>query len=102
MSGDQQWLVDTLLGVVIAGLSWWNKTMWAELKEARRRSHEQAVEVNKLQILVAGTYVTRAEMEKSVQGMTQIMMTRFDRMEDKINSTLSDIYSELKQKADKA
>lgn len=101
MSGDTQWLINFLLGIVLAGISWWNKTMWSELKETRRRIHDQAGEVNKLQILVAGTYVTRQEMEKSMHIMTQTVMNRFDRMEDKLDSQLGDIYGELKNKVDK-
>lgn len=101
MEGNAAWLLDVLLMVVAGGLSWWNKTMWAEIKELRRNSHAQAGEVNKLQVLMVGSYVTREELRDSMREMTATVTNRIDRMSDKMDSQLAGLYDELKHKVDK-
>ena len=106
------WLLDILIGVVLAGLAWWNTTMWNEMKllarklderdaEMRSRLHAQAGEINKLNVLVVGGYVTREELRDSMREMTATVTGRIDRLSDKMDGQLSDIYDELKHKVDK-
>lgn len=106
------WLLDLLIGSLIAGLAWWNVNMWNELKllnrklderesELRNRLHAQAGEINKLNVLVVGGYVTREELRDSMKEMTATVTGRIDRLSDKMDSQLSDIYDELKHKVDK-
>lgn len=99
--GNAIWLLDLLIGVILAGLAWWNTTMWGEIKELRRRSHDQAGEVNKLQVLMVGSYVTREELRDSMREMTSTVTSRIDRLSDKMDEQLKDIYDELKHKVDK-
>lgn len=91
-----------VLSLLAAGLSWWNKTMWQEIKDLRVKNHDQVNEINKLNLLVVGQYMTRTEMQTLVREMTHELGTKIDRMEDKIDSQLADIYDELKHKVDKA
>jgi hypothetical protein len=106
------WLLDILIGVLITGLAWWNTTMWNELKalsrklderdtEMRNRLHAQAGEINKLNVLVVGGYVTREELRDSMREMTTAVTGRIDRLSDKMDGQLGDIYDELKHKVDK-
>ena len=91
------WALNALFGIVVLGLGYWNSTMWSEIKELRRRAHDQQGEVFKLQTLVIGDYVKQADFRASVQTMTDAMTRGFD----KIDAKMDDIYDELKHKVDK-
>lgn len=99
--GNALWLIDLLIGVLFAGFGWWNTNMWNEIKELRRRAHDQAGEVNKLQVLMVGSYVTREELRESMREMTTAVTNRIDRMSDQMDSQLKELYGELKHKVDK-
>lgn len=99
--GNALWALNILISVVIAGLAWWNTTMWGEIKESRRRGHDLAGEVAKLQVFVAGSYATREELRDSMREMTAAVTSRLDKLDAKMDSQLGDLYDELKQKADK-
>jgi undecaprenyl pyrophosphate synthase len=100
--GNSLWAMDILIGVVLAGLSWWNTTMWNELKETRRRVHDQTNEVNKLNVFVVGNFVSREELRDSMREMTAAVTGRIDKMEVSMDRKMADIYTELKHKVDKA
>lgn len=98
---DAQWVLNVVMGILVSGLAWWNGTMWGEIKDLRRQHADHTGEVNKLQVLVVGNYVTREELRDSMREMTQTVTNRIDRMADKMDSQLGDIYDELKNKVDK-
>lgn len=91
------WFINLLTGVVLAGLAWWNNDMRAEHKKLRDRVDAQQGQINALQVLVAGTYITRDEFRQDIKELTQTMTEGFDKMDSK----MGDIYDELKHKVDK-
>ena len=94
--------LEVLLSIVVVGLGWWNTVIWAELKDARTRLHDHAGEVSKLQILVAGGYVTRQEMQFALHDMTSSLSLQIEKLAGKVDKQLDGLYAELKHKADKA
>lgn len=94
---NAKWLIDVLFVVIFAGISWWNATMWSELKDLRRRQHDQNNEINKLNILVVGNYVTRPELEHQMSKLTETLNRGFEKMD----KHMAELYTELKHKADK-
>lgn len=110
--GNALWLLDTLIGVVLAGMAWWMNTMWGEIKavqkhieereaDTRKRLHDQAAEITKLNVLVVGGYVTREELRDNMREMTTAVTGRIDRLDKKMDDHLNSIYEELKHKVDK-
>jgi hypothetical protein len=93
--------VEILLGIVVIGLGWWNTVIWAELKDARVRGHTRDGRVSALEVLVAGGYVTRPEMQAAVRDMTTSLSGQLDKLSAKMDSQLAALYAELKHKADK-
>lgn len=83
------------------GLAAWMNGIWNELKMLRARNHQMTQEVAALQILIAGNYVKREEMRGDLREITSQIMDRFDRVDRKVDSGFSDLYDELKTKADK-
>ena len=61
---------------VISGLiGFWVKVMWEELKTLRKADTELADKVGKIEVLVAGKYVTREEFDKAVNRIFQKLDT---------------------------
>ena len=61
---------------VISGLiGFWVKVMWEELKSLRKADTELADKVGKIEVLVAGKYVTREEFDKAVNRIFQKLDT---------------------------
>ena len=57
---------------VISGLiGFWVKVMWDELKALHKADTELADKVGRIEVLVAGKYVTRDEFDRAVQRIFQ-------------------------------
>ena len=69
------------VGVVGALGGWVLKTMWEALKDLQSADKELANKVSGIEVLVAGTYVTRDELTRTIQAM----MNKLDRIEDKLD-----------------
>lgn len=69
------------VGVVGALGGWVLKTMWEALKDLQIADKEIANKVSGIEVLVAGTYVTRDELTRTIQAM----MSKLDRIEDKLD-----------------
>lgn len=90
-------VIDFLLGIVMICLSGAITLMWAELKTVRAKNHDQQGEIHKLNLLVAGNYVSRTELDHHMKRLEDTMARGFDKMERQ----MGDIYDELKHKVDK-
>jgi uncharacterized membrane protein YccF (DUF307 family) len=93
--------VDALLGIVVIGLGWWNTTMWSEIKDLRIRDSESSKEMTRLQVLIAGNYITREELRDSMREMTMAVTNRIDQLGATVNTQLTVLHEDLKDKADK-
>lgn len=93
--------VEVLLGIIVIGLGWWNTTMWAEIKDLRVQDIKAGAEMTRLQILIAGNYITREELRDSMREMTLAVTNRIDQLGSTVNTQLTILHEDLKDKADK-
>ena len=78
---DGKTLFDVVLGVAMLLGGWWMRMMWESLKELRKQDQELAEKVSQIEVLVAGEYVKRSELDRAIQRI-------FDKL-DIIDSKLS-------------
>jgi hypothetical protein len=90
-------IVDFLLGLVVLMMAGILTHMWSEIKSLRDKNHAQQNEVHKLNLLVAGNYVSRPELDNHMTRLQDMVTKGFDKMERQ----MADIYDELKHKVDK-
>ncbi len=69
-----QYLINILFGIVLAGGAWWMRTMWDLIKE-------QQGKIAEIEILVAGNYMPRPEFERSIDALFK----KLDKIEDKLD-----------------
>lgn len=60
---------------------WWMRVMWQSLSELHRQDAKLAEKVGSIEVLVAGQYVKRDDMDKTLSAM----FIKLDRIEDKID-----------------
>ena len=93
--------IEVLLGIIVIGLGWWNSAMWAEIKDLRIRDIKAGEEMTRLQVLIAGNYITREELRDSMREMTMAVTSRIDQLGATVNTQLTVLHEDLKDKADK-
>lgn len=74
-------LINAIIGIVGAGAGWWMKTMWESLRELQRADTSLVEKVGAIEVLVAGQYVRRDEVEK----LFSAVFVKLDRIEDKLS-----------------
>ena len=74
-------LINAIIGIVGAGAGWWMKTMWESLRELQRADASLVEKVGAIEVLVAGQYVRRDEVEK----LFSAVFVKLDRIEDKLS-----------------
>lgn len=76
-----QTLFNIAVGLVGALGGWILNTLWTEIKSMQQTDEKLADKVAGIEILVAGQYVKRDDMER----MTTAIFAKLDRIEDKID-----------------
>ena len=78
-------LFNIVLGV--AGLlgGWWMRVMWESIKELQNADKVLVDKLSSVEVLVAGTYVKRAEVEAAITTLSAAIFNKLDRIEDKID-----------------
>ena len=71
-----------LLGVASALGGWWLKVIWEALKDLQIADTQLANKVGQIEVLVAGEYVKREEMER----LATAIFAKLDRIESKLDS----------------
>ena len=74
-------LINAIIGIVGAGAGWWMKTMWESLRELQRADTSLVEKVSAIEVLVAGQYVRRDEVEK----LFSAVFVKLDRIEEKLS-----------------
>lgn len=79
----------TLFNIVITvagGLcGWWMKVMWDAVKDLESQDRALADRVAAIDVLVAGSYVKRDYFESKLDGFTNAIFAKLDRIEDKLD-----------------
>lgn len=71
---DFQDLYNTAMGFVLALGGWVMRVIWDNLKDLRTQDTALAEKVSRIEVLVAGEYVKKDELERAVQRL-------FDKLE---------------------
>lgn len=72
------------IAVAIAGAlgGWWLKVMWETLKDLQIADRQLVDKVSKIEILVAGNYVTKEDFDRTITRLFE----KLDHIESKIDS----------------
>jgi hypothetical protein len=65
----EQTIINYGLAAISALIGFWVKVVWDSLKELRQADTDLADKVAKIEVLVAGKYVTREEFDRAVQRL---------------------------------
>ena len=82
MDLDPQHIINALFGAVGGLGGWVLNNLRQSISDLQIQDSALADKVQRIEILVAGTYVKREEMER----MTSAIFTKLDRIEQKIDS----------------
>ncbi len=77
---DFQFLLNIALSIIGTISGWLFKILWDAIVDLRKADDALIDKVAKIEIMVAGSYVTRDEFQKTVTAM----FAKLDRIEDKI------------------
>jgi hypothetical protein len=71
------------VAIAIAGClgGWCIRTMWDALQDLRKADRELAEKVGSIEVVVAGQYVKRDELDRSLNAL----FSKLDRIEDKLD-----------------
>jgi hypothetical protein len=78
---DMQILFNIFVGVIGALGGWILNTIWGEIKSMQETDDILADKVAKIEVLVAGQYCKRDEMER----LSVAIFAKLDRIEDKLD-----------------
>jgi len=74
-------LLNWLFAAFGAMISWAFKTLYDAMKELQKTDHELAEKVQSIELLVAGQYIKRTDLEK----ISDAIFVKLDRIEDKLD-----------------
>lgn len=80
-----QEVFNMVLGVATFLGGWWMRVMWESIKELQSADKELVDKLAAIEVLVAGTYVKRHELEQSLNSLTTAIFNKLDRIEDKLD-----------------
>lgn len=84
---DTQILINALLSLVAFLGGWWMRVMWASLSELRAADSHLTEKVQAIEVLVAGNYVKRDELDK----LADALFKKLDRIESKVDTKMDRI-----------
>lgn len=74
-------ILNTLFGVIAVLFGWLARIMWESIKDLQKSGSDTAEKVQKIEVLVAGDYVKRADMDKHIDAI----FVKLDKISDKID-----------------
>lgn len=86
---DFQFLFNIVLGLLYMLGGWLMNNLYQSLRDLTRADSELAGKVQQIEVLVAGTYIKRAEFESKLDAV----FTKLDSIESKLDSRLEKINS---------
>ena len=78
---DSQTLINALIGGFSAAVAFILRVLWEGLRELQRADVDLASKVADIQLLVAGTYVKKDELD----GVIKALFAKLDKIEDKLD-----------------
>jgi len=78
---DSQTLINALIGGFSAVVAFILRVLWEGLRELQRADVDLAAKVADIQLLVAGNYVKKDELD----GIIKALFAKLDKIEDKLD-----------------
>jgi len=78
---DEQQFFNLAVAIIGALGGWWMHIMWQSLKELQNQDLKLSDKVANIEVLVAGHYVKRDDMNRHIAAI----FAKLDRIEDKID-----------------
>ena len=78
---NEQQFFNIAFAIIGALGGWWMRVMWQSLKELEQQDSKLADKVGNIEVLVAGQYVKRDDMNRDITTI----FAKLDRIEDKMN-----------------
>lgn len=78
---DSQTLINALVGGFSAAVAFILRVLWEGLRELQRADVELTAKVSDMQLLVAGNYVKKDELD----GIIKALFAKLDKIEDKLD-----------------
>ena len=82
---ETQEVINVLLGLLCALLGWLMNEIWTAVKDLRTADEELVTRITSIEILVAGQYVTREELDRKFD----VLFTKFDDLHQTVLQSLS-------------
>ena len=79
---DTQTMINTLLGLVAFLGGWIIRTMWQSIRDLQKTGADTAEKVQKIEVLVAGDYVRKDDLERKVDAI----FVKLDKIHDKLDT----------------
>lgn len=79
---SEQQIFNVAIAIIGALGGWLMRIMWQSLKDLQTRDDKLADKVGAIEVLVAGQYVKRDDMNRDISAI----FAKLDRIEDKIDS----------------
>ena len=83
---DWQYLFNVAVGLVGCGLGWWLNTVWNAVSDLQHADRDLAEKVGKIEVLVAGNYVTKSEFGEFMTGFESRIVKHLERIDDKLDA----------------
>jgi len=74
-------LFEYVVGAILAIIGWWGKAMHEAIRDLQTADKSVVDRVSKIEVLVAGKYVTRTEMDT----LTHRLFEKLDRIEENVS-----------------
>lgn len=78
---DSQTLINALIGGFSAAVAFILRVLWEGLRDLQRADVDLAAKVADIQLLVAGNYVKKDELD----GIIKALFAKLDKIEDKLD-----------------
>ena len=78
---NEQQFFNLAVGIIGTLGGWWMRVMWQSLKELQEQDSKLADKVSSIEVLVAGQYVKREDINRD----SSEIFAKLDRIEDKID-----------------
>lgn len=77
-------ILNAVIGAVFALLGWVLKTVWDVVRELQCTDSKLAEKVSQIELLVAGSYIKRDE----IQVLHDALFRKLDKIEDRVNRVI--------------
>lgn len=78
---DTQMILNTLFGIIAVLFGWLARIMWESIKDLQKSGSDTAEKVQRIEVLVAGNYVRKDDLDKKVDAI----FTKLDKISDKLD-----------------